>query len=304
MVPSFADMKTKRLTVRRVVAGLFVTVVLAYLGAIAWLMANETRLIFKAVTTLGDRRPAMPYEEVVLPLRGDGPPSGRVWLMPGAGAAPDATWVIFLHGNDSNIGSRLNLLHCEQLRALGVNVMAPEYRGFGGLGGIPTEQGLVDDARRWYDYLRAQKHVAPARIVIYGWSLGSAVAVTLASQVEEAAVVLEGAPASVVAIGQQQYPFFPIRLIIRNPFESIQRVRDIHAPVLFLHSPEDALIPIAEGRKLYEAASPPKQFVEISGGHVYASERDPNFFPAIRTFLRAQRLLPPEPAGPAAPAGK
>jgi pimeloyl-ACP methyl ester carboxylesterase len=285
-------MKSKRLTVRRVLAGLFVTAVLAYLGAIAWLMANETRLVFKAVTTLGDRRPAMPYEDVVLPVTSGAPPSARAWLMPASAAGPDGPWVIFLHGNDSNIGSRLNLVHCEQLRALGASVMAPEYRGFGGLGGVPTETGMAADARSWYDYLRAQKHVDPKRIVIYGWSLGSAVAITLASQVEEAAVILEGAPASVVAIGQHQYPLFPIRLIIRNPFESIRRVGGIHAPMLFLHSPEDVVIPIAEGRRLFDAAPAPKQFVEVAGGHVYASERDRNFFPAIRMFLRKQRLLP------------
>ena len=128
--------------------------------------------------------------------------------------------------------------------------------------------------------------------MIYGWSLGSAVAVTLASRVDEGAVVLEGAPASVVAIGEQRYPMFPVRWIIRNPFESILRVRAIGSPMLFLHSPEDIVIPIAEGRRLFDAAASPKEFVEVSGGHVYASEKDPNFFPAIRTFLRGQHLLP------------
>jgi hypothetical protein len=85
---------------------------------------------------------------------------------------------------------------------------------------------------------------------------------------------------------------FPIRLLIRNPFESIRRVGAIHAPLLFLHSPEDAVIPMSEGRRLFEAARPPKQFVEVTGGHVYASERDPSFFPAVESFLRAQHLLP------------
>ena len=85
---------------------------------------------------------------------------------------------------------------------------------------------------------------------------------------------------------------FPVRLIIRNPFESIARVGAIRAPMLFLHSPEDTVIPIAEGRKLFDAAAPPKQFVEVAGGHVYASEKDPAFFPAVQTFLRGQRLLP------------
>jgi dipeptidyl aminopeptidase/acylaminoacyl peptidase len=114
-------------------------------------------------------------------------------------------WVLYLHGNDANIATRLNILHYEQLAKLGLNVMAPEYRGFAGLQGVPTEQGLARDARAAYDYLRRTLHADPRRIVIYGWSLGSAVAVDLASQVDEAAVILEGAPASIVAIGQQRY---------------------------------------------------------------------------------------------------
>jgi len=291
MVPSFAGMKARRITIGRVLAGLAALVVVLYLGAIVWLIANETRLVFMAAGALGDRRPAQPYEQVDIAgaHESDEPPF-RAWIL----AAPraDAPWVVFLHGNDSNIASRLNILHCEQLRALGLNVLAPEYRGFGGVPGVPTEDGLAADARRAYDYLRTRRHVDPGRIVIYGWSLGSAVAVNLASHVEEGAVVLEGAPASIVAIGQQRYPIFPIRLVIRNPFESILKVGGIRAPMLFLHSPEDVVIPIAEGRRLFDAARAPKQFVEVTGGHVNASERDPNFFPSIRAFLRDQRLLP------------
>lgn len=287
MVPSFAAMKTFRRALTLVV----VLAILAYGGAMIWLYTQETRLVFRAITDLGDRRPSQPYEQIDQVAEGGGAPSARAWVLPAA--PPDERpWVVYLHGNDSNIASRLNILHEERLRALGLNVIAAEYRGFGGLDGVPTEAGVGEDARRWYDYLRNQRHVDPRRIVIYGWSLGSAVAVTLASQVDEAAVILEGAPASVVAIGQQQYPYFPIRLLIRNPFESIKRIDRIGSPVLFLHSPEDTVIPFAEGRKLFAAAPAPKQFVEVSGGHVYASEKDPRFFPAVRAFLQAQRLLP------------
>jgi uncharacterized protein len=285
-------MKTGRFTVRRLLAGVMLIVCLAYLGAIVWLIANETRLVFQAVAALGDRRPSNPYEQVDQTPASGGPPDARAWLMPAPAGGATKPWVVFLHGNDANIASRLNILHYERLRALGVNVLAPEYRGFGGVPGVPTEAGLAEDARHWYDYLRTEKHVDSRQIVIYGWSLGSAVAVTLASRVDEGAVVLEGAPASVVAIGQERYPIFPVRWLIHNPFESILRVGAIHAPMLFLHSPEDVVIPIAEGRKLFEAARAPKQFVEVSGGHVYASEKDPSFFPAVQSFLRAQHLLP------------
>jgi fermentation-respiration switch protein FrsA (DUF1100 family) len=274
-------MNAPRLTLPRVLAALLLLAVVAYAGAMIWLVTNETRLVFQAQATMGDRRPAAPLET-----------AGHAWLMRTADAPEARPWVVFLHGNASTIASRMNILHYEQLRALGLNVMAPEYRGYGGVEGAPTEAGLAEDASRAYQYLRDHEHVDPRRIVIYGWSLGSAVAVTLASRVDEAAVILEGAPASVVDIGQQRYPYFPIRLLIKNPFESIARIRAVGSPLLFLHSPEDGVIPIAEGRRLFDAAPPPKQFVEVSGGHIYASEKDPRFFPAIRTFLRSQRLLP------------
>jgi len=283
-------MKRIRLTFARVLGGVVALAAVVYLGAIVWLVTHETQIIFRADVPFDARRPAQPFAAVE--ERGSSGPVRRAWLMPAVSGSADAPWVIYLHGNDANLASRMNVLHYERLRALGVNVLAPEYRGYGGVAGVPTERGLSDDAGYWYDYLRTHEHVEPRHIVIYGWSLGSAVAVTLASRVQEAAVILEGAPASIVAIGQERYPIFPVRLLIHNPFESILRVGAIQAPKLFLHSPEDAVVPIAEGRRLFDAATAPKQFVEVTGGHVYASERDPHFFPAIGAFLRAQHLLP------------
>jgi hypothetical protein len=282
---------------KRLLAGLAILLVLAYAGAMIWLVSRETTLLFEPGRPLGDLRPKVPFEEVLIDAE-----SGRqpAWIVraqppgtPRASSVPETRpWVIYLHGNDANIATRMNILHYEQLARLGLNVMAPEYRGYAGLQGIPTEAGLARDARDAYDYLRQHLHADPRQIVIYGWSLGSAVAVNLASQVEEAAVVLEGAPASIVAIGEQRYPFFPIRMLIRNPFESITRIGRVGSPLLFLHSPEDTIVPIAEGRRLFDAAPSPKQFVEVTGGHVYASEKDPHFFPAVRSFLHTHRLLP------------
>jgi uncharacterized protein len=288
MVPSFVTMPT----LRRALMLVGTTAILVYGGAMAWLVAQETTILFRPPAALGDLRPKVPFEQVTLQAPG-GPRQIAFVVHSVAGDdGEDAPWVIFLHGNASTIASRLNILHYERLSRLGLNVFAPEYRGYGGVEGTPTEAGIEADARTAYDYLRQQLHADPRRIVIYGWSLGSAVAVDLAAHVDEVAVVLEGAPASIVAIGQQQYPYFPIRLLIRNPFESIRKIDRIGSPVLFLHSPEDAVIPIAEGRRLFDAAPGPKQFVEVSGGHVYACEKDPRFFPAIRAFLQDRHILP------------
>lgn len=277
----------------RFILALILIAAMGYAAGVLYLITQETRLVFQAGRTLSTARPDFPYEQIDVP-RSDGARQ-FAWIMRARGS-DDGTWVLFLHGNAATIASRVNIAHYSELRALGVNVMAPEYRGFAGLGGVPTEALLAADARAAYDYLRTARRVAPSRLVIYGWSLGSAVAVGLASETEQAAVILEGAPASLVDVGQQRYPLFPIRLIMRNPFESIQRIGAVHAPILFLHSPEDAVIPIAEGRRLYEAAAGDKTFVEVRGGHVDATTVDTKrFYGAIRAFLSNHRLVEGDP---------
>ena len=268
----------------RVLLSLLIVAGIGYGVAVLWLITQETRIVFQAGRTLATGRPAFPYEQVDLP-RTDGARQ-FAWVMR-RGASDDGPWVLFLHGNAATIASKVNIAHYTELRALGLNVLAPEYRGFGGLEGLPTEAVLEADARAAYDYLRVTRHIAPARIVIYGWSLGGAVAVNLAAQTEEAAVILEGAPAAIVDIGQRRYPFFPIRLIMRNPFDSIGKIERIRSPMLFLHGTDDAVVPISEGRRLFAAARGDKTFVEVRGGHVSASEDDSErFYGAIRQFLK------------------
>jgi fermentation-respiration switch protein FrsA (DUF1100 family) len=277
----------RRFSPVRLLLAVVLTVGGLYAAAIVYLMTQETRLVFQAGRPLGESRPSFPFTQVTVP-RADGA-SQFAWKMDNPGAR---AWLLYLHGNAATIASRVNIARYRQLRSLGINVLAPEYRGFAGLPGGPTEAGLYADARAAFDYLTGTLHVPPTRIVIYGWSLGSAVAVDLAAHVDEAAVVLEGAPASLVAIGARRYPLFPIRLIMRNPFESIAKVEQVHSPMLFLHSPEDEIVPYEDGHRLYDRARPPKRFVDVRGGHIDANQVDEAvFFSAIRAFLGEYGLL-------------
>lgn len=294
--------KTRRWRPRplRVLLSLLILLAAGYVAGVVWLMTQETRLVFQAGATLGAGRPSFPFEQIDLP-RSDGARQ-FAWRMPLA-QADRAPWVLFLHGNAATIASNVNISHYRLLRAVGLNTLAPEYRGFSGLAGTPTEDALAADARAAYDYLHGVRGIPASRIVIYGWSLGSAVAVRLAAEVEEAAVILEGAPASIADIGQQQYPFFPIRLVMRSKFESFRKIGRIRAPLLFLHSPEDEVIPIGEGRRLYQAATGQKAFVEVRGGHVNASEIDQaRFASTISAFLERSGLMPARGAAGATPA--
>jgi len=265
---------------------------IGYAAAVMWLIGQETRLVFQAGSTLATGRPPFPYEQIDVP-RDDGAVQ-FAWAMPAADAAAPI-WVLYLHGNATSVASQVNIAHYRVLRSAGLNVLAPEYRGFGGVPGSPTEATLQSDARAAYDYLRHTRRVAPQSIIVYGWSLGAAVAVDLASRLPPAAMILEGAPASLIDLTRRRYPFFPLRLFMRSSFDSIRKINRIPAPVLFLHSTADEVIPVAEGRRLYQAARGAKMFVEVNGTHLSAIERSASEFEgAIRSFLAAYGPRPLE----------
>jgi pimeloyl-ACP methyl ester carboxylesterase len=260
----------------RGLANLLFISAIGYGLAVMWLIGRETQLVFQAGSTLATGRPPFPYEQVEVP-RPDGIQQ-FAWVMRG-GDSDAGPWVLYLHGNASSVASQVNIAHYRALRNAGLNVMAPEYGGFGGMAGSPTESAA-------YDYLRNTRRVPPQAIVIYGWSLGAAVAVDMASRVPPAALILEGAPASLVDLTGRRYPFFPLRLFIRSPFDSIRKIGTIPAPILFLHSEDDEIIPIEEGRRLHRAARGATMFVELRGGHMTAIDRSAALLEqAIRTFL-------------------
>jgi hypothetical protein len=173
------------------------------------------------------------------------------------------------------------------MRDIGANLLAFDYRGFGRSSGSPEERGLYDDASASYEYLRRTLGVAADHIVIFGHSLGSGVAIELATRVPAAALIVEGAYASVVRMGQLRYPWLPVGMISTQRFPSIDRMASLRLPKLFLHSPEDAVIPYSEGRRLFDAALPPKRFVDVRGGHENAYRVDKSvYYGAIASLIR------------------
>jgi fermentation-respiration switch protein FrsA (DUF1100 family) len=269
----------------RVLLSLLALAAIGYGVAVMWLIAEESRLVSAAARTPPDEHPEFPYEQIDI-ARPDGVRQ-FAWVMRPAGAADQRPWVLFLHGNAGTIASSVSFSRYRVLRQVGVNVLAPEYRGFAGLDGEATEATVVADARAAYEYLRSGRHVPDSRIAVYGWSMGAAVAVDLAQDVVPAGLVLEAAPASLVDMTQARYPLFPIRFLMRRQFESIARIDRVRSPLLFLHSPTDVVVPISEGRRLFERARAEKQFVQVRGGHTTASFVDPaTFAAAIAAFLK------------------
>ncbi len=187
--------------------------------------------------------------------------------------------VLFCHGNAGNISHRLEKLSI--LRELGVNVFIFDYRGYGRSEGSPGERGTYLDAQAAYEYLvgtdrRAVRpeggapggRALPAQeIVVYGESLGAAVAVELATHNHVVGVIIEEPFTSAVDVGQKMFPYLPVRLIARNRYDTHSKIGRINAPLLILHSRDDEFFPIQHAERLLAAAGEPKWLVELRGGH-------------------------------------
>ena len=194
--------------------------------------------------------------------------------------------MLICHGNAGNLSDFDRPIHYAGLRELGLNLLAFDYRGYGESGGRPSEQGLYRDAVAAYRHLRETRGVPAERIVIFGHSLGSAVAVDLASRVPAAGLIVEGAFTSVVDRGQEIYPYIPVRWLAGSRFGSLEKIGGVRAPKLFLHATDDDVIPLAHGRRLFEAAAEPKTWVELQGGHGDAFDTDSaRYFGSIADFL-------------------
>ncbi len=173
--------------------------------------------------------------------------------------------VLFCHGNAGNVSHRLNSL--KLFHDLGLTALAFDYRSYGRSDGTVSETGTYADVRAAWRFLVEGRGIRPERIVLFGRSLGAAVAVELATHVNPAALVAESAFTSAAELGKRYYPWLPVNLLLRIHYDSASRVSRIAAPKLFIHSVDDEIIPFDLGRRLFEAAAEPKRLLQIRGPH-------------------------------------
>lgn len=188
------------------------------------------------------------------------------WLATPKQGEPKGT-VLVCHGNAGNIELRLPL--AEAFAEMGFATLLFDYRGYGASTGKPTEEGTYRDAESAYDRLVGEKEkgFAPGRVVLFGESLGGAVAIELALRRKVAAVLVEDTFTSTADIGAGLYPWLPVRLLVRARYDSLAKIGKIGVPVLVIHSPADDLVPFSHGEKLFAAAREPKRFLSTGGGH-------------------------------------
>ena len=172
------------------------------------------------------------------------------------------------------------------------SVAAFNYRGYGLSEGRPSEAVLAADALAIYDWLAKRADIDPGRIVVFGRSLGTGVAVQLAADRPVRAVVLVSPFDSLRSLARKQYPFVPVTLLLKHPFDSLARASGIEMPLLVLAGERDELIPPGYSRRLHDAWAGPKRWMLIAGADHNDIQTKPEYWPAIREFLASLALAP------------
>ena len=256
-------------------------VVLAFLcatlwtGAVGWLWANETRLVFRAYRS----RILSPvaYRDLVQLKTFDGVSIDAVAL---GAERPSDYWILFCPPAAGTIHGRLQS-QLAALQDLGYNVFAFDYRGFGRNPGEPSEAGLYEDALTAYRHLTETRGVPADRIILAGRSLGSAVAVELATRVPSAGVLLLSVLDSVPAAAERLYPWAPVHWLSSHRFETVTKAERVRVPVLLVHAVNDRLIPLDAARALFARFPGPKLMLETGGGHNRAGIGEAAFADAL-----------------------
>ncbi len=191
-------------------------------------------------------------------------------------------FVLIAHGNAGNLSHRYELL--QRLAALGVSSMIFDYRGYGRSAGVPSEAGILADARAARRWLAKRAGIDEHQIVLMGESLGGGVMVDLAASDGARALVLENSFTSLPDVAAFHYPWLPVRTLMRTRMASIDKIGKFHGPLLQVHGDADTIIPLALGQRLFAAANEPKTFVAIPGGD-HNDPRSPALFAALDRFL-------------------
>lgn len=233
-----------------------------YGGLCLALYLFQTRLVFLPSRTLfaTPQRIGLDFEDIWLQTTDGARIHG--WYLPHP--EPRGT-LLFLHGNAGNIGDRLESLAI--FHRLKLNVLIIDYRGYGKSEGSPGESESYADAEAAWRHLVEVRRIPANRIVLFGRSMGGAVAAWLADRVSPAGLILESTFTSVPDMAAKVYPVFPVRLLARIRLDARASLAGVSAPVLVIHSANDEIVPLAHGRALFDAAKEPKRFLELRGGH-------------------------------------
>jgi len=190
--------------------------------------------------------------------------------------------ILYFHGNAGSLENRIHKIN--HFKDMNINFILLAWRGFSGNKGKPTEQGLYQDARSAVKWLINQG-VTEENIIIYGESLGTGVATEIAQNKNFAGVILESPFTSMIDLGKKYYPIFPVKLLLKDKYESEKKIKNLKSPLLVMHGKKDKIVPFYMGEKIFDMANNPKfkYFTEMDD---HMMNYDENLINEIDLFIR------------------
>lgn len=283
-------------------------IVILYIISAIYKFLNQSKYIYcptrQIITTPSNI--GLQYKRVILNTADGIKLTG--WYIPSAEAALTGTspqrapakeplTVLIFHGNGGNISHNLEVI--EFFHNLGYCVFIVDYRGYGESEGRPTEEGTYLDALCCWDYLVTKRKILPQKIVIYGYSLGGAIACWLASrqEVHPGALILDSTFTSLEDIAKRLYPYLPVRKFLKYRYRTVDYIGSVTCPVLVIHSKTDDYVPYDHGLRLFEKANKPKEFLQTYGGHLdgFVVSRE-IYLKKIKSFVSEHILMSREGA--------
>ena len=261
--------------------GTIIILLMSYLSFILFIFFYQrTLLYYPSENTHQSDNKNFKHQEVLIPTS-DGL-NLKAWFYKNSN--PTKVTILYLHGNAGDLSNRIYKLN--ELSKLNVNFLLLAWRGFSGNGGSPTEQGLYIDAKSAVTWLN-NRGIKESEIILYGESLGTGVAIETSRNKIFKGVILESPYTSMVDLGKIYYPYLPVRLLLRDKFETYKKISEVQSPILILHGKLDTIVPFYMGKKIYDLSNPPKYFHFVDNDD-HMMRFDENLIQSIKDFVSSK----------------
>ncbi len=246
----------------RILISTILTTIILYIGIVLYFYFFQSHFVYHPKKNIFNTPDALGLEFEDIKYTAPGKSTITGWFIPTKNAKYT---MLYCHGNAGNIATHLD--HIYAISKIGVNIFIFDYQGYGNTAGKPSEENTYQDAETAWAFLIKEKKISPNNIIIYGHSLGGAIASKLATTQPAKGLILEGSFTDIIEIGQELYPYLPIKKLCYFKYNSKHNLASIKYPVLIIHSKDDEVIPYKHGEMLYKIANNPKSLLKLAGSH-------------------------------------
>ena len=268
-----------RKKIKYMISSILFVIIFSYLAILFFIYFNQRNLLYHpSENNYLNEKANFVYEEVYIPSTEN---NLKGWFHK-KNLTKNKT-LVFFHGNAGSLENRIYKLNL--IKDFDLNFLIIAYRGFSGNKGKPTEKGLYEDALSALKWLKNNHSIKDKDIIIYGESLGTSISIEVSQNKKYSGIILESPFTSMTDAAKHYYPYLPVSLLLKDKYDSIEKIKNINIPILVMHGKKDKIIPFEMGKKIFESANQPKFFYSPDNDD-HMMNYDENLLKAIKSFLK------------------